>query len=432
MGRHGVVNSVPGTGSPAPLGGRTKAIFIEQALSSISNGVLPLALLALSSRSQAAEPLYFYSFYLVIVVVYRSGTGIPILVSLSSSPQSTGPITAAVRNEVAVISLLGTIGVGVGVLTSGDLSILIAALGLVLIILAGDACRYCRIAQGKVRWAICGDAIWLMGFCVGLPMAREHGARPIMALWLLVGAAGSVVIVVSWLLEHHGPLGAPNYLFQFRLACATELGIDRVTTTLSEAGVGLLTGPTGIALIQLGRTLWSPMSIVFTALQATGTRAIGMAATSARLSIASHLRKRCVTAVASAYTALVALCLMLPSSALGSGRLERLLAVTVPAIYFLAYAIGLGARIVLRVQGNMRTLIVIQAVGGLLGLGASLLVARFCPWYTAIIIGNSTMIVVAISMQTAAQRAVQTGQDRPRRKAVNVNANLPSSQRNTT
>jgi len=188
---------------------------------------------------------------------------------------------------------------------------------------------------------------------------------------------------------------------RFRIASALELGIDRATTGILESLVGIISGPTGIVMIQLGRTLWSPISIVFTALQTTATRAIAMADHPKRSSVATRIRRRAVLAMCASYALLSALSVALPDGALHSSRAGRLLAVAVFSIYFVGLALGISARVTLRVLRRMRALVSIQAVGGVVGLGVAVASAPFLPWYVSIALGHSLTILVALAMQHA-------------------------------
>jgi hypothetical protein len=212
---------------------------------------------------------------------------------------------------------------------------------------------------------------------------------------------GSSIGITRWSLDHDGTRRA-DFMVRYRLASTAELGIDRLTTGLSEACVGLASGPVAILLIQLGRTLWSPMGIIFTSLQSSGTRAVATASIQERPMASARLHLQALTGFAVAALLLVAAVTILPSGYLNTDRTERVLAVSVTSIYFLASNYGLSARVLLRITKRMRTLVKIQTVGGVTGLIFSLALASFAPWYISLIVGNFVMVAVAVAMRHVA------------------------------
>jgi O-antigen/teichoic acid export membrane protein len=262
----------PGTGGGGLLG-RTVWSFVGQGLSSSSNFLLTVLVLAQASRPQFATFSVVLTVYTFATQLIRAGVGLPVTLLYANDPAGSRReelrcalgVTLAVSGAVALALAAG------GSLSARDQAQFLVVAAALPILALQDTARYACFAWGRPRTAAEADGIWVVLLAVGSAAVLAAGAGSAVAFlglwtgagavsgcWLLarLGARPRLRPAYTWLRTHRGLSGrlvgdylvgaGSHYAVYFILAAvagADELGrLKAAQTFLGPLIVVLLGG----------------------------------------------------------------------------------------------------------------------------------------------------------------------------------------------
>ncbi|MBD0863109.1 hypothetical protein IA539_18155 [Gordonia sp. zg691] len=175
---------------------RSAASPVDQLLSSVSNGVVLLAMAAVSTIDDFGTLSLLFTLAAAAIGILRGALGTPLLLSAG---EGTSAIRHHGRHAVVAALVAGVLGAPVLLVAGAALGH--PAFGLLLalalpIILMQDTLRYCAIALGRAHVAVVWDGLWCAGSVAALLLAWWHPVW-LTAAWLL---AGWVVFAVASLI----------------------------------------------------------------------------------------------------------------------------------------------------------------------------------------------------------------------------------------
>lgn len=249
--------------------------FSAQAISSTSNFILTLSVLAVSSRREFAVFSVCITTYLMVSQLARSASALPLLILYSEHREPAAGHQAAVGVGVLVGAVAGVVLLAVSVVVNaGSEQYLILGLALPLLLFQ-DSARYLAFARSEAHVAALSDGIWLLLQIAGSVVAWQVGAANaalLLAIWALAGAmAGMFAAVrlrmapifagsVGWLAEHR-PLWAK---------LVTEFVLNSGSFYLLLYGLAFLAGVDELAHLRAAQTLIGPVIVILLAASALG------------------------------------------------------------------------------------------------------------------------------------------------------------------
>lgn len=237
--------------------------FASQALSSGSNFVLTVLVLATVPVGAFAVFSVCLTTYLLLLQLARYVIGIPLLMGNDEPSAAVGVAAGA---GVAVVPALL---VAAARWAPGTSLLLVLAVAMPAL-LAQDALRHAAIARGRPDLAAAGDAAWLglqgIGSAVLLGAAGSAGATAtqLVAVWAAAGVV-SAVLVARWLALAPAVDGARRWLRENRVVCrrvAVEFAANSGSYYALSYGLAALAGGVQLGYLRAAQTLFGPASVV--------------------------------------------------------------------------------------------------------------------------------------------------------------------------
>lgn len=251
--------------------------FSAQAISSTSNFILTVSVLAVASLREFAIFSLSITTYALVSQLARSASALPLMILYSDQEGEHRPAeerravgVAVMVGLVAGVVLAGLAGLNPGV--RGQFLILGAAMPLLLF---QDSARYLAFARSVPHIATLSDGLWLGLQVAGSLVAWALGAATVtvlLAVWAVSGAvaglvAGARVRVapgvagsVAWLREHRGLWGK----------LVVEFAVNSGSFYLLMYGLALLAGIDELGRLRAAQTLIGPVIVVLLAGNALG------------------------------------------------------------------------------------------------------------------------------------------------------------------
>ncbi len=249
--------------------------FSAQAISSTSNFILTLSVLAVSSRREFAIFSVCITTYLLVSQLARSASSLPLLILYSEHRKPAAGHQAAVGVGVLVGVVAAVILLAVSIVVdAGSEQYLIVGLALP-ILLFQDSARYLSFARMEAHVAAFSDGIWLLLQVAGSLVAWWLGAADaavLLAIWAVAGTiAGMFAAVrlgvapifagsVEWLAEHRPLWGK----------LVTEFVLNSGSFYLLLYGLAFLAGVDELAYLRAAQTLIGPVIVILLAASALG------------------------------------------------------------------------------------------------------------------------------------------------------------------
>lgn len=247
---------------------RTSALVgLDQALSSLSNVLMPLLVAGVTSPSEFGYFLTAYSAFALLLAVSRSSLAVPIsMASGSVEDVKREASVAVVTIALAALPLLGVM-LGVPLLAGAPWAPAYAFLAVGgLLALMQDNLRYAAVARDKVGLVLSSDAIWLAVICLSIPVrtATSESATAVTALWAL-GALVSMMVLAAWTLTPLHPRAAvQTWKSQGKARGSLVIGAVSAAASVLVANILIarLAGPSTNAALGGAGQLMAPINIL--------------------------------------------------------------------------------------------------------------------------------------------------------------------------
>lgn len=192
-----------GSGSTGrAVAARSAWSFIGQGLSSSSNFILTVLVLARASPPQFATLAVVLTIYTFFVLLLRAGVGLPVTLLYSGDMaagreaelRAAAGVTAAASVAVSAALLVGALA------ASGDRGQWVALGALLPLLLLQDTARYACFARGRPRAAAEADGLWvvlqLVASAVAWVVVDDAGAATaLLAAWAGAGAVSGCFLL---------------------------------------------------------------------------------------------------------------------------------------------------------------------------------------------------------------------------------------------
>jgi O-antigen/teichoic acid export membrane protein len=169
--------------------------IVDQAVSSLSNFTLTLAVARVGSRRDFGVFAVVSLGYTVALVVSRSGIGQPVLIRTRSDG-------GTVPGMAAAVAAVSTVGMGICLAYGailGQFTLAFLFVCTIPLLLLQDVLRYVGIAQGHASDALMSDSVWLLGLLtslVGLSQFQHLGVLDVCGLWVAWGIIGALFLLL--------------------------------------------------------------------------------------------------------------------------------------------------------------------------------------------------------------------------------------------
>lgn len=249
--------------------------FSAQAISSTSNFILTISVLAVSSRREFAVFSLCITTYLLVSQLARSAASFPLMILYSEHREPDSGQQAAVGVGVLIgivaAAILLAVSAAVG---AGAEQYLILGLAMPLLLFQ-DSARYLSFARADPQVAAISDGLWLVLQVAGSLAAWSLGAANaavLLAVWAAAGAAAGLFAAlrlkvapvfagsVRWLGEHRQLWGK----------LVVEFVLNSGSFYLLLYGLAFLAGVDELADLRAAQTLIGPVIVVLLAGQALG------------------------------------------------------------------------------------------------------------------------------------------------------------------
>lgn len=253
---------------------RSRALwtFAGQGLSSASNFLLTVVVLAVATPGEFGTFAVGLTTFLLCAQLGRYALGMPVMVLYSAS-RSAGP--GEWRRPVGLSLTLGAV-VGSGLIGAAALfgntlpggRATLGVLGLFLpMLLLQDTLRFVAFAAGRPSLAAASDGSWIVLQALGFLALAGSGHRSVAALLAVWGAAAAAAAVGSAI-----ALGAPpelrggNGWLRTHRVLVRRLAVEFVLTSGSyyalNYGLVALAGATELGRLRAAQTLFGPISVL--------------------------------------------------------------------------------------------------------------------------------------------------------------------------
>jgi O-antigen/teichoic acid export membrane protein len=397
--------------------------FGDQALSSATNFALGIVV----ARSVGTEAFGAFSIGLtawtLALGISRGATSQVLVIRFSGVSDAAWRTATAAAIGTALIAGLasGAICLGIGLLLSGTLRDVFAALGLLMPgLLVQDGWRYAFIANGNTRAAFVNDLVWAIALVPGLVLIIAAGEVEIFwatMVWGLSALAAAFAGILQsgilpaptkmrgWLRDHF------DLASRFVAESVASQGIGQIGTYSVAAIGGLVTTGT----LRLGRLLITPLQFVFQSVYLLGVPE----AVRARQHSLGRLQRQALL-VGGALVAMVAgwtaVLLLIPEST-GTALLGDAWfigqSVLIPlALGQAAHAMASGALIGLRALADAKRILRITVIGSLVMLVASIAGVIVAGAHGVAWMGAAVGGVFAVIWWLAFRRSLETPEAR--------------------
>lgn len=259
----------PRVGSRA-LVSRSMWALVAQGLSSGSNVVLSLIVLATATPDEFAIFSVCLVSYLLAAQLSRSLLSLPVLILYTGSDASAtagGEVRSVAGLSLAMGALVG-VALGVAAIVSPEGRGQFAALAVLMpLLLYQDVVRHVAFARANPKAAALSDGLWLVLQVAGAVMAIAVGhdsAAVLVAVWAVAGSVSACIFgVVLQALPRFG--GMVDWARQHRQLCtglAVEFAFISGNTYLLYYGVSILAGVNELGRIRAAQTFIGPITVV--------------------------------------------------------------------------------------------------------------------------------------------------------------------------
>ncbi|MGV9860903.1 hypothetical protein ACWDTD_19935 [Gordonia sp. NPDC003425] len=246
--------------------------MLDQAFSSIGNGLILFALAVVTSIDEFGRIAPLFTLVAAAIGILRGALGTPLLLEAGKSDSEiktsgSRAVTAALCLSVPLSIALILLGLGSGLV--GETFLLAVAAPIVLM---QDICRYVAITLGHPEFATVWDGIWCLGSLVFLVLAWGHPAwlTPswLVAAWAMLATVALIGLLVGlrirpsirglipWLLNGGG----------HRVRYAVDAGLEQVTVFVVLLLVAIFLSNDASAAMRGATALLAPLAIVASAL----------------------------------------------------------------------------------------------------------------------------------------------------------------------
>jgi O-antigen/teichoic acid export membrane protein len=263
----------------------------DQALSSLTNFALAIAVARQVDTAGFGAFSIAFSFYLVALTVSRAISTDPLVIRFSrATPDTWRDATGAATGMALTIGILSGIGLmAIGALVGGDVGTALVAVGVGLpALLVQDAWRFAFFAAARGQSAFLNDLVWTVALVVIFALVFVSGERSVGMLVLAWGGGALVAAVFgvgqartlpaiararSWWRDHRD-LAAPLALEGLILSGRQPLTLGIISLITSLAVVGTIRAGfvlmNGIHVATYGITLFGVPEGVRTLHRSTG------------------------------------------------------------------------------------------------------------------------------------------------------------------
>lgn len=403
------------TGGPAKRRSRVVAGVVDQVLSSVSNGMMTLALAAVSSVAVFGTVALAVTALLAVMCVQRGVVGNQLLLMAGPDDELirangsralawsliTG-VVAGLLIAAATAPSLGLIGVIVGVCTPA--------------VVAQDALRYVAFASGRQAVAAIWDGLWFAGTCGLFAAAVSNSVSDVVVIggWGLLAVVSGLGMAVS-LRVRPTRAGLGGWIatdWQHRLRFGADAGLEQVTVFAVLLIASVILASSAAAALRGATVLLSPIAVMSSAVQliviSETSRAQMTPSRTWRILLAS-------TGVLATGCAVIAVTFLALPESVGADLLGESFAPTREVMPFvageyaaMAFLFSLG--VFLRAYKRSREVIGLRVVSTTAALVAVVVSASI--W------GTVTAVAVGLLCATAAAGVVGVAVARPWRPAV--------------
>ena len=251
--------------------------FGAQAISSTSNFILTLSILAAADRRQFATFSFAITTYMLVSQLARSASALPLMILYSDHPEreSHAEHQAAVGVAVLVGLVSAVALLGLAVLASrGRVQLVILGLAIPLLLFQ-DAARHLSFSRSEPQVAAFSDGLWLALQVAGSLAAWRMGWATVPVLITVWAASGTVAGLVAGARLRVAPLwsGSVSWLRSHRALCGKllfEFVVNSGSFYLLLYGLAFLAGIEELGDLRAAQTLIGPVIVVLLAGNAFG------------------------------------------------------------------------------------------------------------------------------------------------------------------
>jgi O-antigen/teichoic acid export membrane protein len=253
---------------PRGFMGRAAWSFAGQAISSGSNFLLSVMVLAVASARDFATFSICVTTYALVLQTARASVAVPATLLQTGGPEGDdGQERAALGVTVGMAALVAAVMLAASPLAGNRRGQLIVLAAFLPLLLLQDALRYVCYARGRPSVAAWGDGLWLIVQLVGSVVLLASGSRSataLLAIWAAAGAVSGVLLArrvglgpslpaaLAWLGQHRA-------LWQRLLA---EFLVAQSSQFVVYYGLAIVAGAEELGRVKGAQTLLGPVIVL--------------------------------------------------------------------------------------------------------------------------------------------------------------------------